>query len=99
MDALAQPKTDSVLNAQRTLKLANKAYFLYLTQKPPKQVELPKKVLLSCSMDAVSVTPTYRKPFSMIIERAKSKEWSGRKDLNLRPLGPELYNPFRINYL
>jgi DNA invertase Pin-like site-specific DNA recombinase/chorismate mutase len=88
MNAAAQPKADCVLNAQRTLELANEAYFLYLTQKPAEQADLLKKVLLNCSIDAVSVTPTYRKPFDMIFERAKRKEWSGREDLNLRPLVP-----------
>jgi DNA invertase Pin-like site-specific DNA recombinase len=90
MEALKEPKTDCVLNAQRTLELANVAYSLYLTQKPAEQAELLRKVLLNCSIDAVSVTPTYRKPFDMIFERAKMKEWSGREDLNLRPPGPEL---------
>ena len=71
------------------LELANVAYSLYLTQKPAEQTELLGKVLLNCSIDAVSVTPTYRKPFDMIFERAKRKEWSGREDLNLRPPGPE----------
>jgi hypothetical protein len=89
MDASAQPQADRVLTAQRTLELANKAYFLYLTQKPAEQAELLRKVLLNCSIDAVSVTATYRKPFDMIFERAKKKEWSGREDLNLRPPGPE----------
>jgi DNA invertase Pin-like site-specific DNA recombinase/chorismate mutase len=90
MEALKEPKADRVLNAQRTLELANVAYSLYLTQKPAEQAELLRKVLLNCSIDAVSVTPTYRKPFDMIFERAKRKEWSGREDLNLRPPGPEL---------
>ena len=89
IEALMQPNTDRVLNAQRTLELANVAYSLYLTRKPAEQAELLKKVLLNCSIDAVSVTPTYRKPFDMIFERAKRKEWSGREDLNLRPPGPE----------
>jgi hypothetical protein len=92
MEALKESKTDCALNAQRTLELAHVAYSLYLTQKPAEQAELLKKVLLNCSIDAVSVTPTYRKPFDMIFERAKNKEWSGREDLNLRPPGPEFEN-------
>ena len=40
-------------------------------------------------IDAVSLYPTYRKPFDMIYRRAKTHEWSGREDLNLRPPGPE----------
>ncbi len=81
--------SDRVLNAQRILELANKAYFLYVTRKPAEQAELLKMVLLNCSIDGVSVYPTYRKPFDLIFERAKNEEWSGREDLNLRPPGPE----------
>jgi site-specific DNA recombinase len=80
---------DRLLNVQRILELAEKAYFLYLTRKPAEQAELLKKVLLNCSIDGVSLYPTYRKPFDMIAKRAKFKEWSGREDSNLRPPGPE----------
>jgi DNA invertase Pin-like site-specific DNA recombinase len=89
MDALKEQKPDRALNVQRTLELAHVAYSLYLTQKPAEQAELLRKVLLNCSIDAVSVSPTYRKPFDMIFARVKTKEWSGREDLNLRPPGPE----------
>jgi hypothetical protein len=53
------------------------------------QAELLKKALLNCSIDAASLYPAYRKPFDMIVQRAKNEEWSGREDLNLRPPGPE----------
>ncbi|MDT8068598.1 MAG: zinc ribbon domain-containing protein [Terriglobia bacterium] len=90
IDALnEQTGTDRLLNAKRILELANKAYFLYLTRKPAEQAELLRKVLLNCSIDAVSIAPTYRKPFDVIFERAKNQEWSGREDLNLRPPDPE----------
>jgi site-specific DNA recombinase len=92
-DALArldQPANDRLLTAQRTLELANKAYSLYLTRNPQEQAQLLRMVLLNCAIDGASVQPTYRKPFDLIFERAKSQEWSGREDLNLRPPGPEL---------
>jgi len=84
-----------VLSAKRIIELANKAYFLYLTQKPHEQAKLLKLVLLNCSIDGVSLYPSYRKPFDIIFQRAKTKEWSGREDLNLnlRPLGPETAMP------
>jgi site-specific DNA recombinase len=80
---------ERLLTARRILELAKDAYFLYLTRKPAEQAELLKKVLLNCSIDAVSLYPTYRKPFDMIFERAKNEQWSGRADLNCRPLAPQ----------
>ena len=84
-----QTGTDRLLNAKRILELANKAYFLYLTRKPAEQADLLRKVLLNCSIDGVSLYPTYRKPFDLIAKRVKSEEWSGRADLNCRPLAPQ----------
>ena len=80
---------ERLLKMQRILELAQNAYFLYLTRKPAEQAELLKNVLLNCSIDSVTLYPTYRKPFDMIFKRAKLNEWSGREDLNLRPPGPE----------
>ena len=82
--------SEKLLNMQRILELAQNAHSIYLTQKPAEQAELLKKVVLNCSIDAISLYPTYRKPFDLIFKRAKCNEWSGREDLNLRPPGPEL---------
>jgi DNA invertase Pin-like site-specific DNA recombinase len=91
ISSLAEGKSgERLLDVQRILELAQKAYFLYLTRKPAEQAELLRNVLLNCSIDAVSLYPTYRKPFDLIAKRAKYNEWSGREDLNLRPPGPEL---------
>ena len=76
-------------DVRRVLELANKAYFLYFERKPPEQARLLRKVLLNCAIDGTSVYPTYRKPFDIIFERAKREEWSGRADLNCRPLAPQ----------
>jgi site-specific DNA recombinase len=75
-------KPDHLPNAKKTLELANKAYFLYLTQTPEEQAKLLKIVLSNCRIDGVSLYPTYRKPFDLIFERAKSKDWRPRRDLN-----------------
>jgi len=89
-DALNQPVSEQHgLTVQRTLELANKAHFLYLTRNPAEQGQLLKTVLLNCTTDGVTIMPTYRKPFDLIFQRAKNQEWSGREDLNLRPPGPE----------
>jgi len=87
---LEQPTNERLLTAQSTLELANKAYSLYLTRNHQEQAKLLRMVLLNCSIDGITVHPTYRKPFDLIFERAKTEEWSGREDLNLRPPGPEL---------
>ena len=71
------------------LELAQNAHSLYLTRKPTEQAELLRNVLLNCSIDAVSLYPSYRSPFDLIANRAENAEWSGREDSNLRPPGPE----------
>lgn len=71
-----------LLTASRTLELANKAYFLYVRQNPTEQAKLLKMVLSNCKIDAVSITPTYRKPFDLIFARAKNEEWLPGLDSN-----------------
>ena len=86
---LEAPSSSRILDAKRILELANKAYSLYLTQNRTQQATLLRMVLLNCSIDAASVCPTYRKPFDLICRRAENEEWSGRADLNCRPLAPQ----------
>jgi site-specific DNA recombinase len=81
--------SDRAVNAQKVLELANKAYLLYLTQSPAEKAKLLRMLCLNFSVDDASITPAYRYPFDAIFKRAKTKEWSGREDLNLRPPGPE----------
>ena len=80
---------DNVLTAQRIFELANKAYSLYLTRNSAERGQLLKSVLLNCTTDGITLTPAYRKPFDLIFQRAKNQEWSGRADLNCRPLAPQ----------
>ena len=80
---------EKLLTMQRILELAQNAHSIYLTRKPAEQAELLKNVLSNCSIDTVSLYPTYRKPFDMICKRAKNEEWSGRADSNCRPLAPQ----------
>jgi hypothetical protein len=78
---------DRALDAQRIFELANKAYSLYVSQNPVEKAKLLKMLFSNCSIDAVSVTPTYRKPFDMIFKRAHLEEWSALVD-DFRTLGP-----------
>ena len=62
---------ERALDRIRILELANKAHSLYVTQTPQEKAKLLRMVLSNCAVDAVSVYPTYRKPFDMIFERAR----------------------------
>lgn len=74
---------NNLLSISRILELAHNAHSLYVTQKPAEQAELLRKVLLNCSIDAVSLYLTYGEHFDLILDRAKNDDWSGREDLNL----------------
>ena len=83
IQGLSQSETgDRALDAQRIFELANKAYSLHASQNPVEKAKLLRMLFSNCSVDAVSVMPTYRKPFDTIFRRAKSEEWSGRLDSN-----------------
>jgi len=82
MQGLEQASADTLLTAKKCLELANKAYFLYVTKTPAEQAKLLKMVLSNCRIDGVSLYPSYRKPFDLIFERAKMKEWRGEGDSN-----------------
>jgi site-specific DNA recombinase len=90
IQGLSQALTsDRALDAQRIFELANKADSLYVSQNSTEKAKLLRIIFSNFSVDAVSVTATYRKPFDVIFKRAHLEEWSGREDSNLRPPGPE----------
>ena len=90
INGLANAETgDRALDAQRVFELANKAHSLYISLNLVEKAKLLRMLCSNFSVDAVNVTPIYRKPFDMIFERARFEEWSGREDSNLRPPGPE----------
>jgi site-specific DNA recombinase len=66
---------DRLLTANRILELANKAYSLYVRRNASEQGKLLSMVLSNCATDGISLYPEYRKPFDLIFERAKQKEW------------------------
>jgi site-specific DNA recombinase len=85
IQSLKAARPERLLDAARILELANKAYFLYVKQPPAEKAKLLKIVLSNCAIDAVSIYPTYRKPFDLIFQRAKNEEWRARRDSNPRP--------------
>jgi hypothetical protein len=58
MQGLEQASTDAFLKEKRTLELANRAYFLYVSQPPSEQAKLLKMVLSNCKTDGVSLFPS-----------------------------------------
>jgi site-specific DNA recombinase len=89
IQGLAAVKPERLLDAARILELANKAYFLYVRQDHAERAKLLKLVLSNCGIDAVSLYPTYRKPFDLIFQKVKTEEWCARRDSNTRPLASE----------
>jgi len=85
--ALETARPERLLDAARILELANKAYFLYVKQDHAERAKLLKMVLSNCGIDAVSLYPTYRKPFDLIFQRAKTEAWRALRDSNSRPSG------------
>jgi hypothetical protein len=72
IEGLKEPNFEErMIDAHRILELAQNAHSLYLTRKPAEQAELLKLVLLNCSIDGVSLYPTYRSPFDLIAKSGK----------------------------
>ena len=86
MQGLEQSSPDRMVEGVKILELANKAYFLYVKQPPVEKAKLLKMVLSNCAIDAVSIYPSYRKPFDLIFQRAKTQEWRARRGSNSRPM-------------
>ena len=95
LDGLASSEnTDRALDAQRVFELANKAYLLYVSQDSAEKAKLLRMMRSNFSVDAASVTPSYRYPFNLIFKRAKSNEWSGRRDS--KAPSPVIAMPFSL---
>jgi site-specific DNA recombinase len=82
---LEEVQEDRLLNTNRILELANKAHSLYVRQNPAEQAKLLRIVLSNCGIDGANLYPTYRKPFELILQAAKTEEWWAWADSNCRP--------------
>lgn len=80
LKSLEDVKPERYLNASHSLELANKAYSLYVRQDHAERAKLLKIVLSNCGIDAASLYPTYRRPFDLIFQRAKTEEWRALED-------------------
>ena len=59
--------SDRALDAERIFELRNEAYSLYVSPNPTEQAKLLRMLFLNCSIDALSATIVYRKPFDAIV--------------------------------
>jgi hypothetical protein len=82
IQSLQTAKSERFLDGARILENSNKAYFLYLEQPPSEKAKLLKMVLSNCAIDAVSLYPTYRKPFDLIFQKTKTEGWLPGLDSN-----------------
>ncbi len=76
--------SERALLAKKILELAHKEYFLYLTPNPAEHGHLLKMVILNWRNGWRSLTPTYRKPFDMIFQRARNEELVGARGFEPR---------------
>ena len=65
--------TDRALDAERIFELANKALFTVRFARFDPKGQMLRTILSNCSVDAVSVTPTYRNPFDAIFKKPRRK--------------------------
>ena len=63
IQGLANANPDRIIDAVRIFELANKAHFLYVSQPAPEKAKLLRMVLSNCTVDAVNIYPSYKKPF------------------------------------
>jgi hypothetical protein len=73
---LQQKRTDRAF----TRLTEEQGLFLYLKQPPAEKAKLLKMVLSNCAIDAVSLYPTYRKPFDLIFQSTKTEGWLAQVD-------------------
>jgi site-specific DNA recombinase len=71
--------------ALEILELSKRAYSLYVTQTAEEKRQLLKHVLSNCTLDSVTLNPTYKKPFNLIAEGVNLQSKLPRLDSNQRP--------------
>ncbi len=72
--------------ATEVLELSQRAYTLYLKQNATEKRQLLKTVLSNCTLDGVTLNPTYKKPFNYIAEGVILHGKLPRLDSNQRPV-------------
>jgi hypothetical protein len=81
------PRETITVTAQKILELAKQAENLYKSQNPAEQRRLLETVLSNCMFDRGTLSPTYSKPFDLLVQGNKSGDWLLRLDSNQQPSG------------
>ncbi len=71
------------------IELCHQAPALFRSSSPQLKRELLKFVVSDLILIDEIVRPNYKIPFSLILKTKENGNWSGREDLNLRPLAPK----------
>lgn len=60
------------------LELSQKALSLYVNQKTDEQADQLRKLVSNCTIKDVTLSPTYRSPFDLLLDTPKSEIWRRR---------------------
>ena len=74
---------------QRLLRLASQAADLYAGSNTIQKNALLRCIYSNCLLSEEKLEIIMKKPFQLMLEGLESSKWSGRRDLNPRPHGPE----------
>ena len=85
LDRFSVANRNYVEQAMEILELSKDAYSLYVSQKGDEKRKLMKMILSNCTIDGLTLCPTYKKPFDYIAEGLKLQFKLPRQDSNLRP--------------
>jgi hypothetical protein len=69
-------------STRRVQGLAEVAYERYLSAENDKRAEMLRCVGSNFSFDCVTISPTYRKPFDILVDIGSSEEWRPQIHVN-----------------
>lgn len=85
IEKLKTAERNYVDEGSRIIELAQRAYSLYKVQEPQEKRKLLDCVLSNCSMDGLTLYPTYKKPFDLLAKGLQTQNKYPRQDSNLLP--------------
>jgi hypothetical protein len=81
------PPRPIMVTFQKILELAKQAESLYKSQNPGEQRRLLETVLSNSPFDRGTLSPTYSKPFDLLVRGNNTGDWLLRLDSNQQPSG------------